>query len=148
MLEARGDTWRDTQSCESSSAKLSQHCHSLIRTKTDAAGENAAPALLHQTDSPLAVSTLTTYLLPFHLVSSNVPTVLTQKAAQLVGHKVRTGRRCVLVLLLHRYCTFLTGQSDPAVQAAAAAAALVALGPVLTLAGLAAVWPVSVHTAV
>lgn len=81
VLEARGDTWGDTQSRESSSAKLSQHCHSLIGTKTDAAGESAAPALLRQTDGPLAVSTLTTYLLPFHRVSSNVPTVLTRKGS-------------------------------------------------------------------
>lgn len=46
------------------------------------------------------------------------------------------------------YCTFLAGRSDPAVQAAAAAAAWLALRPVLALAGLVAVRPVAVHAAV
>lgn len=46
------------------------------------------------------------------------------------------------------YCTFLAGRSDPAVQAAAAAAAWFALRPVLTLAGPVAVWPVAVYAAV
>lgn len=46
------------------------------------------------------------------------------------------------------YCTFLAGRSDPAVQAAAAAAARLALRPVLAFAGVAAVGPVAVHAAV
>lgn len=51
-------------------------------------------------------------------------------------------------MLVLRYCTFLTGESDPAVQAAAAAVASVALRPVLTLAGLRAVGPETICSAV
>ena len=50
--------------------------------------------------------------------------------------------------LVSHYCTFLTVESDPAVQAAAAAVATVALRPVLTLAALSAVWPITIHFAV
>lgn len=54
----------------------------------------------------------------------------------------------VSVVLVLRYCTFLTGESDPAVQAAAAAVASVALRPVLTLAGLRTVRPKTIRSAV
>lgn len=43
--------------------------------------------------------------------------------------------------MIRHYRTFLTGEADPAVQAAAAAVASVALRPVATLAGLCAVGP-------
>lgn len=46
------------------------------------------------------------------------------------------------------YRTFLTGRPDPAVSAAAAAVAGVALGSVFTLAGFGAIWPVKVLCAV
>lgn len=50
-------------------------------------------------------------------------------------------------VLVSHYCTFLTVESNPAVQAAAAAVTTVALRPVITLAGLCAVWTVSIHFA-
>lgn len=50
---------------------------------------------------------------------------------------------CVFVIPF----TFLTGEPDPAVQAAAAAVAAVTLRPVFTLAGLCAVRPITVGSA-
>lgn len=104
---------------------------------------------------PDAVSTNTRYLLWFRQVSSNVTYVRTQESAKLVtcrlcgcDDKERSLARqkgCMLVLC---YCTFLTGESDPAVQAAAAAVSPVALGSVLTLTGLCTVRPIMICSAV
>lgn len=53
---------------------------------------------------------------------------------------------CVSVALRH-HCTFLTAESDPAVEAAAAATASVTLAVVVALAALRAVRPETIHPA-
>lgn len=142
--------------------KLGEHATFAFDQNRDDTGEKEQPQQFcpKRRQELNTVSTSTSYLLLFHQVSWSVMSVLTRGSAKLVtccpcacNAEVKVTVKteedaCVSATLVLHCCTFLTGESDPAVQAAAAAVPSVALRPVLTLAGLCAVWPVTIRSAV
>lgn len=99
-----------------------------------------------QTPAP-HISTHTTYLLPFHRVSTSFCSPSRPSPALRVDVFMTRVLTAEWVCVSH-CSTFLTERSGPAVQAAAAAAATLARRPVLALAGLRAVGPETILSAV